>query len=92
METVKDLKAFFISLVVISVLCVFIAHRFGTLAEAAAPVPSKAVLQHVENIKKNQKAIAQLKDWNRAELTPMNKEGWTIEWDTLAVVPLVSAR
>lgn len=91
METVKDFKAFGLSLLVLGLFLMIVVLKFGTLpAEASIPKPSKADIQNLEDIKQNQQTINQLKEWNKLEVNELNKNGWNVNWDTLDIVPLDS--
>lgn len=65
---------------------------------AKADGPSKKALEHLDNIKANQLVIEenraahelfmQAKGWNEAEVAAINAEGWSVQWDTMQLVPV----
>lgn len=73
-------------------LVLFIAALCFTIralvADAGPPVPSRSDLQNLEDIKQNQASIQQLKEWNKAEVAELNKNGWNVDWSTMELVPL----
>lgn len=64
---------------------------------ARADGPSKADLQNLEDIKRNQEIIEEnrpaherfleAKGWNEAEIRELNKAGWNVNWQTMQLVP-----
>lgn len=47
--------------------------------------PSKADLKNISDIQKNQKKIAELKEWNRLEAEQLSKNGFQVDWKTATI-------
>ena len=76
--------------VIVTVFCLL---GKGIYKAAANNEPSKADYKNLEDIKANQKAKAQLEEWNAAEVAELNRNGWNVQWssdpDSLVLVPLL---
>lgn len=81
--------------ILFSLLIVVAVSFLAATVKAGPPKPSKADLQNLEDIKENQRGIAQREEWNKAEIAELNKNGWNVQWnadpDSLVLVPLESA-
>lgn len=86
----QNIKA--VKVILLCLLIVCGAAKVGGIVGAQERKPSKADYQNLEDIKANQKLMLQAEEWNKAEVSELNKNGWNVKWspnpDELEIIPL----
>ena len=76
MKPNSSTQAYFLSAIIVTIVCMFALSR----AEAQERKPSKQDIEHLENIKENQRGILERETWNQSEVDALNANSWVVQW------------